>query len=42
MEWQREQAEKARALETHYLNSLEAVGEGHRGAKENVSNALVF
>ncbi|XP_058887101.1 centrosomal protein of 295 kDa isoform X2 [Acipenser ruthenus] len=35
VEWQREQAEKARALETHYLNSLEAVGEGHRGAKEN-------
>ncbi|MGH0133634.1 UNVERIFIED_CONTAM: hypothetical protein FKN15_056137 [Acipenser sinensis] len=42
VEWQREQAEKARALETRYLNSLEAVGEGHRGAKENVSNALVF
>ncbi|XP_041089048.1 centrosomal protein of 295 kDa isoform X2 [Polyodon spathula] len=35
VEWQREQAEKARALEIHYLNSLEAVGEGHRGAKEN-------
>ncbi|KAM4796129.1 centrosomal protein of 295 kDa [Rhinophrynus dorsalis] len=34
-EWQATQAEKLRALEKLYLSSLNAIGEGHRQAKEN-------
>ncbi|XP_066555356.1 centrosomal protein 295 isoform X2 [Amia ocellicauda] len=34
-EWQREQAEKLRALERLYQSSLQAVGEGHRSAHDS-------
>lgn len=36
-EWQKAQDQKMRALEELYLSSLRAIGEGHRQAKENVS-----
>ncbi|NXE33510.1 CE295 protein, partial [Ptilorrhoa leucosticta] len=36
-EWQKAQDEKMKALEELYLSSLRAIGEGHRQAKENVS-----
>ncbi|XP_053564596.1 centrosomal protein of 295 kDa [Bombina bombina] len=35
MQWQAAQVEKLRALEKAYLSSLNAIGEGHRQAKEN-------
>ncbi|KAG7470888.1 hypothetical protein MATL_G00118660 [Megalops atlanticus] len=34
-EWQRQQTEKLQTLERLYQESLKAVGEGHRSAKEN-------
>ncbi|XP_018412313.1 PREDICTED: centrosomal protein of 295 kDa [Nanorana parkeri] len=33
--WEADQAEKLRALEEAYLSALNAIGEGHRQAKEN-------
>ncbi|NXV15071.1 CE295 protein, partial [Cepphus grylle] len=37
VEWQKAQDQKMKALEKLYLSSLRAIGEGHRQAKENVS-----
>ncbi|NXQ23952.1 CE295 protein, partial [Alaudala cheleensis] len=41
-EWQKAQDEKMRALEELYLSSLRAIGEGHRQAKENVSDLKII
>ncbi|NWQ95359.1 CE295 protein, partial [Burhinus bistriatus] len=41
-EWQKAQDQKMKALEKLYLSSLRAIGEGHRQAKENVSETAAY
>ncbi|XP_061426212.1 centrosomal protein of 295 kDa [Lethenteron reissneri] len=40
VEWHRAQRERARVLERIYAANVDAIGEGHRHAKENVNCAL--
>ncbi|NWV17910.1 CE295 protein, partial [Origma solitaria] len=41
-EWQKAQDERMKVLEELYLSSLRAIGEGHRQAKENVSELHII